>query len=90
MNAPAPPPTRRTRKLPARFTPLVFSFYMASIMALLMSSVIVALNTGVSDGYISRVLHSYVVAMPVAFCCVLLVRPLVAWLVSKTVEMPSR
>lgn len=79
-------PSLRFKKLPRRFTPLVFSFFMAAIMGALMCSAIVALTTGVGDGYALRVLHAYSVGMPVAFCCVLLVRPVVMKLVSWTVE----
>lgn len=74
------------QKIPRRFTPLVFSFYMASIMAALMCTTLVALNTGVSGGFWGRVLEAYCVGMPVAFCCVLLVRPVVMKLVGWTVD----
>jgi len=83
---PASKPTSRFKKLPRRYTPLVFSFFMSSIMAVLMCSTIVALSTGFGPGYLGRVLHAYVVAMPVAFCCVLLVRPIVMKLVALTVD----
>jgi hypothetical protein len=73
-------------KLPARYTPQVFAFYMAAIMAFLMSGVIVAANAGIKEDFLARVLHAYQLAMPVAFCCVLLVRPLVMKLVAVTVR----
>ena len=72
-------------KLSAKYTPQVFAFFMAAIMALLMSGVIVAANSGLAAGYIFRVLNAYKLAMPVAFICVLLVRPLVMKLVALTV-----
>lgn len=74
------------RKIPKKFTPYVFAFFMAGIMAFLMSMVIVAANSGVQTGYILHVLHAYSLAMPVAFCCVLIVRPIVMHLVAKLVE----
>lgn len=77
---------RRLKKLPRRYTPLVFSFFMALIMAALMCTAIVALSTGIGAGFWGRMLHAYMVAMPVAFFCVLLVRPLVMKLVALTVE----
>ena len=52
-------------KLGVRATPYVFAFYMSSIMALLMCSTIVAVNYGLSAGYIAQVFKAYVVAMPV-------------------------
>ena len=79
-----PSPSRR--KLPRRFGPAVFAFYMSAIMALLMSAVIVAANAGVGPGFAQRVLSAYQLAMPVAFCCVMLVRPLVMRLVALTVH----
>ena len=73
-------------KLPARFTPVVFAFFMAGIMAFLMCLVITAANTGFAEGYLWRVLKAYQLAMPVAFCCGLFVRPLVMLLVRLTVR----
>ena len=73
-------------KLHRRFVPVVFSFYMALIMAMLMCATIVGLQTGLGVGYWGRVLHAYVLAMPVAFACVMLVRPLVMRLVALTVH----
>jgi hypothetical protein len=72
----------KLNKIPKRFTPYVFAFFMAGIMAFLMSMVIVATSSGVEDGYSLRVIHSYALAMPVAFFCVLIVRPVVVHLVA--------
>lgn len=77
-----------SRKIPARYTTIVFSFYMASLMALFMCFVIVGINTGIHDGYFGRVFHTYQFAMPVAFLCVLIVRPIVMKLMALTVERP--
>jgi hypothetical protein len=76
----------RDWRLPARLTPVVFAFYMAAIMALLMSTVITIANSGTGAGLFARVLHAYALAMPVAFACVLLVRPLVVRLVRLSVR----
>ena len=77
--------TRNLARIPARYTPLVFAFFMAGIMAMLMCFVIVGAISGLSAGYQLRVLHAYALAMPVAFVCVLIVRPVVMKLVSLTV-----
>ena len=74
------------RKLHKRFTPLVFAFYMALIMAFFMCCIIVAVNGGLGAGYWWTVLKAYAVAMPSAFCCVVLVRPVVMRLVAATVH----
>jgi len=76
-------------KIPHKFTPYVFAFFMAGIMAFLMSMAIVASSTGIHDGYPVRVIHSYALAMPVAFVCVLIVRPIVVRLVSILVKNPD-
>ena len=79
-------PTRSRRKLRPSATPYVFAFYMSSIMALLMCFVITAANAGVNPQYLGNVLKAYQLAMPVAFVCVLMVRPMVVRLVAITVH----
>ena len=73
-------------KLSVRTTPYVFAFYMSAIMAFLMSLVITAANTGVDAHYLSNALEAYKLAMPVAFLCILVVRPIVLKLVAITVH----
>ncbi|HTF84875.1 MAG TPA: DUF2798 domain-containing protein [Cellvibrio sp.] len=75
-----------SRKLHPRFTPVVFAFYMSGIMAFLICMVVTAANRGFSDQYFLQVLNAYKLAMPVAFVCVMIVRPLVVKLVSWTVQ----
>lgn len=77
---------RAGRKLPARLTPVVFAFYMSAIMAALMSLIITAVNQGFDNLYLLNALYAYEVAMPSAFLCVLMVRPLVMKLVARTVS----
>lgn len=72
-------------KVPRRFTPVVFAFYMALIMAFLMCCTIVAVQSGIRPGYLTQVFKAYALAMPVAFACVLVVRPLVMRLVAASV-----
>ena len=76
----------RRFKLSARVTPYVFAFYMSAIMAFLMSLVITAANSGIEGDYLSNALHAYQLAMPVAFLCILIVRPIVMKLVAFTVH----
>lgn len=77
---------RRGRKLHRRFAPVVFAFYMAAIMAFLMCCAIVGASSGLGPDYLRRVIQAYALAMPVAFCCVMVVRPLVGKLVAATVH----
>jgi hypothetical protein len=76
----------QTWKLPVKATPIAFAFFMSSIMAMLMCLVITGANTGVGPGYVQAVLTAYQLAMPVAFICVMLVRPVVMRLVRLTVR----
>lgn len=76
-------------KLPPRAAPFAFAFFMSAIMAFLMTCVIVAANTGVDAGFPARVLGSYALAMPIAFVCVLMVRPLALRLAGFFVHMPG-
>lgn len=77
---------RSPRKLRAGASPYVFAFYMSGIMALLMCFVITAATAGVDADYLSKVIKAYQLAMPVAFVCVLMVRPVVVRLVALTVH----
>ncbi|HDS1791241.1 DUF2798 domain-containing protein [Pseudomonas putida] len=80
------PRSRSRRKLHPVATPYVFALYMSSIMALLMCFVITAANAGFTPEYLGNVLKAYQLAMPVAFVCVLVVRPVVVRLVAITVH----
>lgn len=82
-----PTPTPKSRKLHRRYTPFVFAFFMSAIMALFMCSVIVAIQSGFHAGYWGDVMKAYTLAMPVAFFCVMGVRPLVMWLVERVVDL---
>lgn len=73
-------------KFSVRATPYVFALYMSTIMAFLMSLVITAANSGIEGDYLSNALHAYQLAMPVAFLCILVVRPIVMKLVAFTVH----
>lgn len=58
---------------------------MSAIMALLMCAVIVG-SHGIDKNYMTSVFQAYLLAMPVAFVCVILVRPVVLRLVAATVR----
>lgn len=75
----------RTR-LPIRTAPYIFALYMATIMAFLMSLVITFAEFGIGPHYMENVMNAYQVAMPAAFFCILIVRPLVIRLVGLTVH----
>jgi len=77
--------TLRTR-LPVRSAPYIFALYMATIMAFLMSLVITFAEFGMGPHYMANVMNAYQVAMPAAFLCILVVRPVVIRLVGLTVQ----
>lgn len=77
--------TRKTR-IPKQATAYVFALYMATIMAFLMCLVITLAEFGLDGHYMENVMNAYRVAMPSAFICVLIVRPMVARLVAWTVH----
>lgn len=54
-------------------------------MVLIVSAVLVALNTGIDAGYPLRLLKSYLITWPVAFASLLGVRPLVVKWVAASV-----
>lgn len=76
---------RRSRRLPKYLTPYVFALYMAPVMSFLMCLVITIAEFGITDHYFANVINAYRVAMPAAFACILVVRPIVAKLVALTV-----
>jgi hypothetical protein len=51
-----------------------------------MSLVITAANTGIDADYLNNTLQAYKLAMPAAFLCILVVRPIVIKLVAMTVH----
>ncbi len=73
-------------KLPARLAPVVFAFYMSSIMAALMCLIITAVHQDINGQLFYAAFIAYKVAMPSAFICILIVRPLVIALVKRTVS----
>jgi hypothetical protein len=86
MFTPPVSPSSHAWKLPKRFMPMVFAFYMSSIVALLVSCALVAVNSGIAEGYILQVLNGYKFAMPVAFAAVLSLRPAIMKLTAATLQ----
>ena len=77
----------KSRKLHKRYTPVIFALLMAAIMSFFMCSTIVAVQAGFTPEYGWNVLKAYLLATPVAFCCVIFVRPLVARLIPLVVDI---
>ena len=73
------------KKLPKKYAGVLFSLYASAVMVLIVSGVLVALNTGIDTGYPLRLLKAYLITWPVAFASLLLVRPLVVKWVAASV-----
>ena len=73
-------------KLPKKYAGVLFSFYASAIMVLIVSGVLVALNTGLDAGYALRLAKAYLITWPVAFASLLAVRPLVVRRVAASVD----
>lgn len=73
-------------RLPKHTSPYIFAFYMATIMAFLMSLVITLAEFGRGPHYMTNVMNAYQIALPAAFVCILVVRPIVIRLVGLTVR----
>ena len=73
------------KKLPKKYAGVLFSLYASAVMVLIVSGVLVALNTGIDAGYPPRLLKAYLITWPVAFASLLLVRPLVVKWVAASV-----
>jgi hypothetical protein len=80
------PDQRHSWKLPKYLAPYVFALYMALVMSFLMCLVITIAEFGITDDYFTNVVHAYRVALPAAFICILVVRPIVAKLVALSVR----
>ncbi|MGV8920368.1 MAG: DUF2798 domain-containing protein [Pseudomonas sp.] len=78
--------TSNSWKLPKRFMPVVFAFYMSSFVALLVSCALVVMNSGIGEDLTIRVLNVYKFAMPVAFISVLSLRTTVLRLTAATLQ----
>ena len=73
------------KKLPKKYAGVLFFFYASAVMVLIVSAVLVALNTGIDAGYLQRLLKSYLITWPVAFASLLGVRSLVVKWVAASV-----
>ena len=73
------------KKLPKKYAGVLFSLYASAVMVLIVSAVLVALNTGIGADYPLRLLKAYLITWPVAFASLLLVRPLVVKWVAASV-----
>jgi hypothetical protein len=69
--------------IPARFTAVVFAFFMSLLMAFIMSGILTAVNLGVGAAFFAKWMHGFAVAWACAFPTVLVVSPVVRRIVAK-------
>jgi Na+-driven multidrug efflux pump len=67
--------------IPKRYGQVVFSAIMSVTISCFMSGVLTAINTGLDAGFVSRWLHAWVVALPLAFLAVTITAPRVRRLI---------
>jgi hypothetical protein len=72
--------------IPKKYTPYVFSFFMALLMSCIMSGVICIHNLGFVDNIVAIWLKAWGFAFVVAFPVVIVVSPIVKRLVSLVVS----
>lgn len=73
-------------KLPARFHRLVFSLVMGAIMAFIMTFSLTLINQGLSADFVSRWLHTYLVAYPIAATAIFAVAPIARRITARLVD----
>lgn len=72
--------------IPAKYTPLVFAFFMSMLMAFLMSAVLTFINLGAIPDFFSRWMRAFAIAWICAFPAVLVMVPLARKLVTLCVK----
>lgn len=75
-------------RIPARHAPLVFAFWMSTVMSALMSLAITAVNTGIDAGLFGRWLRAWLLAWPMAFAVAASFRGVVQRLTAACVAEP--
>ena len=68
-------------KIPAKFTPIAFAFFMSMLMAFLMSAVLTLVNLGPVPDFLARWMRAFAIAWSCAFPAVILVAPIARKLV---------
>jgi len=72
--------------IPAKYTPLVFAFFMSMMMAFVMSGVLTLANLGFPSDFFSRWMRAFAIAWACAFLAVLLIAPVARKIVTTLVQ----
>jgi Protein of unknown function (DUF2798) len=73
------------KKIPTKYTPILFAAIMSFCMALIMTGFVTALNYGLNTEWPKHWAQAFVFAYPLAFVCVLLLAGPVRKLVNRLV-----
>jgi hypothetical protein len=70
-------------RIPARFSPILFSALLSAIMVCIVSAFVLTISQGIHSGFLAQWLKSCVTTWPVAFPTVAIVAPWVRRVVSQ-------
>ncbi len=70
-------------RIPARYSPLLFSALLSAIMVCIVSAFVLLVSRGIHAGFAAQWLRSCLTTWPVAFPTVALVAPLVRQIVAR-------
>ena len=74
------------KKIPKKYTELLFAFVMSLLMAFLMSGVLTVVFAGVNKQFLAHWMNGFVHAWPIAFPSILVIAPLVRKIVTALTE----
>ena len=66
-----------------KYAQFVFIFLMSFGMSLIMSGVVVAVNTSLTDGFFGRCFYSWMFAFPVPLIAAIIIAPMIRSLIDK-------
>ena len=74
------------KKISKKFAPLFSGILMSTMMAFIMSGIVTSINMGVPENFIALWMGAFIKVVPIAFCAVMIVKPVVEKSVQKFVE----
>ena len=76
-------------RIPRKYQPIVFAFFMSALMSCLMSFIVTVVNVGLVENLVSIWLKAWSVAFSIAFPAIIVVAPVVRRLCELTLEDPD-
>ncbi len=75
----------RTMKIPKKFFPVVFAFFLTSVMVLVVSGITTLLNVGLTPDFLVRWFRAWLLTWCVAFPVAIFVAPLARRLTERVI-----